>query len=231
MNNPIKAVLFDIDGTILNCHGAGRLSLIKATKEIFGTTGLMDNVNFQGKTDPQILHESLINIGISEKEISDNMTQLMKTYFKYLRKNIIEHKVTLLPGIVEILNKLTENKSVMPGLLTGNFKESAKIKLSKYDLNNYFLFGVFGSDTPARNDMPQIAKNRIKKRFLVDIDYKDMIIIGDTVHDINCAKNAGAISISVGTGWTEKGILLENNPDYFFEDMSNTDQIADIILN
>ena len=58
-----------------------------------------------------------------------------------------------------------------------------------------------------------------------------MLIIGDTVHDINCARNAGAVSVSVGTVWTDREKLLEEKPNYFFDDMSNTKKILDIIFN
>ena len=79
--NSIKAILFDIDGTILKCNGAGRKSLMLATRETFGTTGDMENNSFQGKTDLMILYESLKPDGIGESDIHDKFEILIAHIF------------------------------------------------------------------------------------------------------------------------------------------------------
>jgi phosphoglycolate phosphatase-like HAD superfamily hydrolase len=79
--------------------------------------------------------------------------------------------------------------------------------------------------------MPAIARYRLLNSFSLDIDYRRMVIIGDTVHDIACSKNSGSVSISVGTGWTERTVLLEEEPDYFFDDMSDVESVVDTIIN
>ncbi|MFC1668930.1 HAD family hydrolase [Spirochaetota bacterium] len=226
----MKAVLFDIDGTIIRAHGAGKASIIKATIDTFGTVGIMEKVNFQGKTDPKILYESLTGNGITREIIDLNINKLKKNYFKYLRSEIKKSGVTLMPGIKNILPTLSTDKNIMLGLLTGNFSESAKIKLSSHNLNKYFKVGIFGDDTAERNEMPFIAQKKICANFSIDIDFSNMVIIGDTVHDIECAKKSGAISISVGTGWTEKSILLSHNPHYYFDDFSDIELVIDTII-
>ena len=88
--NSIKAILFDIDGTILKCGGAGRKSLMLAVKETFGTTGDMENNTFQGKTDLMILYESLKPAGFEEPEINEKFETIMELYSGYLKKYIYE---------------------------------------------------------------------------------------------------------------------------------------------
>ena len=100
-------VLFDIDGTILNCNNAGRASLIQATKETFGTMGRMEKVDFQGKTDPVILKESLEIMGFSHQDIKEKSGLLKERYFIHLEENIHKYEVVLFPGIVEILDSLS----------------------------------------------------------------------------------------------------------------------------
>jgi phosphoglycolate phosphatase len=226
----IKSVLFDIDGTLIKCFGAGKKSLIKACEEVFGTSGEMNAVDFQGKTDPLILQESLGSMGFAEKDINRNIEALKTRYFHHLRTNIFDSTSVLLPGVDELLQKLSRIKTILTGLLTGNFRESAEIKLERFDLNRYFAFGVFGDDAAHRNHMPAIARKIIQERFGVDMPFEDIIIIGDTIYDIECAKSAGAVSISVGTGWIGKEVLLSHAPDYFFEDLSGTDRVLEIIL-
>ncbi|MCP4136290.1 MAG: HAD hydrolase-like protein [bacterium] len=225
----MKAVLFDIDGTILNSNKAGRTSLIRATEDVFGTVGHMEKVDFQGKTDPLILYESLLSMGFDKTAIHDKIDDLKIKYFEYLRETIFKNEATLMPGIEEISARLFKDSSIILGLLTGNFHESARIKLSRFDLNKYFEFGVFGDDAANRNDMPGIGREKIKELYNVDIDFSRMFIIGDTIHDINCANNSGAVSIAVGTGWVDKDILLPHNPDYYFDDLGDVDRVLSVI--
>ncbi len=225
----MKTVLFDIDGTILNCNNAGRAALVKATIEVFGTIGRMDKIDFQGKTDPLILKESLTIMGFSEKDIEEKSDLLKEKYFFYLQDNVKTYEVTVYPGIKKILSALSERDDLILGLLTGNFTESAKIKLSSHDLNRFFKFGVYGDDAPIRNLLPGIAQKRISELFDLEIDFKDTIIIGDTVYDVRCAKHTGAVSIAVGTGWSTREILENEKPDYYFEDLADIEAFMKII--
>jgi len=226
-----KALLFDIDGTILNCNKAGKHSLIQACLDIFGTIGKMEVVDFQGKTDPLILTESLSAMGFSDDIIRNGTGKLKEKYFSHLRENIIKYNTVIMPGIPVLLDALSKQENIILGILTGNFRQSAEIKLAAAGVENYFRFGAFGDDAPNRNGLPPIAKNIIMERYGIEIDYSDFFIIGDTVYDIECAKASGAVSISVGTGWADKEKLLSRNPDYYFDDLSDTEKILNIILN
>ncbi|MBN2158615.1 MAG: HAD hydrolase-like protein [Spirochaetes bacterium] len=222
--------MFDIDGTLLKCFGAGKKSLIQACQEVFGTVGKMNAVDFQGKTDPLILIESLGIMGYREEDINKNIDRLKELYFRHLDDNIFDASSILLPGIEELLQLLSDREDILLGLLTGNFRESARIKLGRFDLNRFFRFGVFGDDASYRNDMPAIAREIIRREYGIDIPFGDFVIIGDTVYDIDCAKTSGAVSISVGTGWLAPEILLARNPDYFFKDLSDTRAVMRAIL-
>ncbi len=225
----IKAILFDIDGTILRCQGAGKRSLESATMDVFGTTGLMDEVHFQGKTDPLIIYEALLPAGVEADAIRENMEALKERYLAYLQKNIMEVDVVLLPGVRELLDELDGSRDVIVGLLTGNFSMGARIKLSAVGLEGRFPFGVYGDDTCIRNEMPGIARRRIKDLTGDEVDFTDLLVVGDTIYDIECGKSSGAISMAVGTGWTDEKELLLRNPDLYFRDLSDTPRVLSTI--
>jgi len=224
-----KTVLFDIDGTILNCHSAGKEAMLQAVEKTFGTIGLMKELNFQGKTDLLILKESLEPAGISMTEITMKISQLQNLYFELLMPLIQEKGIKVHPGIPEMIHELSSISDIALGLLTGNFEVSGRIKVTEAKLNDYFDFGVFGDDAMIRNDMPFIAQRRIESLYGARISFDDMYIIGDTIHDIECAHKAGAKSICVGTGWSDPLELKAAEPDYYFDDFKNYKDVLSII--
>lgn len=197
--------------------------------DVFGTAGIMDEVHFQGKTDPLILYEALLPAGIEAGAIRDRMDALKERYLSYLEKNILEVDVILLPGVRELLDELSGARDVIVGLLTGNFSLGARIKLAAVGLEERFTFGVYGDDSCIRNEMPGIARRKIRELRGEDVDFPDMLIVGDTVYDIECGKASGALSLAVGTGWTDEKELLARNPDFYFRDLSDTQRVLSTI--
>ncbi len=189
----------------------------------------MEKIDFQGKTDPVILNESLHLMGFSEKDIHDKTELLKQKYFVHLSENIHNYKVIIFPGILELIQRLSVMDNIALGLLTGNFTESAKIKLESHNLNKFFRFGAFGDDAPVRNLLPEVAKRRMDKIFNTDIAFKNTFIIGDTIHDVRCAKYAGAVSVAVGTGWGEPDALMNENPDYYFNNLENFNEFIKLL--
>ena len=225
----MKAILFDIDGTILNTKGAGRDSLMEATSLAFGTTGKMEIVDFQGRTDQYILTESLRHTGMTDDDIEEKLPVLKDLYFSLLKENMLTYECYSMPGIEDLLQKLSTESDFILGLLTGNFRESAYIKIGRFGLEGFFSMGVFADDAARRNDMPPIARERIRELHGVDMDFSDIIIIGDTVHDIECARASGAVAVAVGTGWTPGEELIVKQPDYYFDDLGDTELVMDVI--
>jgi len=189
----------------------------------------MEAIDFQGKTDPSILIESLSIMGFSDKDIADKSDMLKEKYFHYLKESINKYEVTVYPGIKEILSKLSAREDILLGLLTGNFTESARIKLGSHDLNRFFKFGAFGDDAPIRDLLPGVAQRKISELYDLKIDFKDTIIIGDTIYDVRCAKYSGSVSVAVGTGWGEVEALKKEAPDYYFDDLKCIDEFMKIL--
>ena len=226
-----KVILFDIDGTLLKCNGAGKESLIQATKEIFNISGSMVEINFQGKTDLWILSQSLLNHGVTKKEIENNLQNLKNKYFSYLKINLKKSNPVLLEGVNDLLEILHNHEQIHLGLLTGNFKESAYIKTGHFNIDHYFQTGAFGDDNENRNNLPAVAKKRFENSINETLSFNDLYIIGDTIFDIECAKNANAKSVAVCTGWTAKDELQAENPDLLIENFSNIEKLYKFILH
>ncbi|MCX8125035.1 MAG: HAD hydrolase-like protein [Spirochaetes bacterium] len=218
-----------MDGTLLKTNGAGKQAMVKAAIEVYGTAGHMDTVNFQGRTDPLILMQSLMPYGISQETIFAHIENFKYRYFRYLEEIMPQSDAILLPGIRELLQALTHYDTIIIGLLTGNFYQGALIKLQYFDIFHYFTMGVFADDTHIRNDMPSIALQRLHSLTGRNFAPEDLIIIGDTIYDIECGKTAGAVTVAVATGWTDAKTLLSHKPDYFFNDLSNTNSFFDTI--
>ncbi len=191
----------------------------------------MERVDFQGKTDPIILSESLNSMGFDAKDIEEKTDYLKELYFTHLAQDMETHSPRILPGIKKILSQLHDKKSIILGLLTGNFARSAHIKLEPFSLNKYFPIGVFGDDAPTRNELPPIARQKINDTYNISLEYHNMTIVGDTIYDIACAKAVGARSIAVGTGWTDRDKLKMHNPDLYFDDLDDTETILEAILS
>ena len=229
MEHTINAVLFDIDGTILRSHGAGMESMMEAAQLVFSTTGEMGTFNFQGKTDPFILYRSLEMDGFTPEVIDERIPRFKELYFNILESNLEKLGAELLPGIMDLLNALDEDDTIICGLLTGNFRGGAMRKLDYFGLFNRFTVGVYGDDTWNRNQMPSIAINRIYQETGIELQAENITIIGDTVFDIECGRKSGTKTIAVATGWTDADELEAHDPDFFFDDLCDTKAVMNAI--
>jgi len=235
----MKLVLFDIDGTLLFCDGAGRKSLGAAIRDVFGFDGFPDSYSLAGGTDMQILSDVLEYYGASKEEIEKKMHGVLDRYFDFLKMNTStnEHKKKLLNGVLPLLEELrSDTENVLLGLLTGNLKKSALWKLSLFNIQDYFLyngelFGGFGSDHADRSRLVNICRDRafhLSGRIFVG---KDIVVIGDTKNDILCGKHLGVKSIAVATGEYSIEELAKYEPDHILTDFSDTKKVIDIILS
>ncbi len=220
-------ILFDIDGTLIDSGEAGTRSLNLAFKELFSIDNAFRDISMAGKTDVQIMKEGLMRHGIS---IDGNLSLIIESYLKNLRREINNPWRHLKPGIKELLDRLSNLKEIHLGLLTGNLEEGARIKLEPFGINRYFLTGAFGSDHEDRNCLLPIAIERFKR--LTGREYRpsQCIVVGDTPRDIYCSKPFGARAIGVATGPYSSKDLREAGADLVFEDLGDVDSFIELVL-
>jgi phosphoglycolate phosphatase len=220
-------VLFDIDGTILHSGGAGRDAMEYALATVFGTAG-DSSMRYDGKTDKQIVRESMRAAGISDTEIDAHMEQVVSLYVATLPSRLgdPERHVGLYPGVAELIAAVHARDDSVLGLLTGNVESGARLKLAAVGLDfEQFRINAFGSDNEVRGALPAIAHRRMQDAFGVTLGGRDVAVIGDTPADISCGRALGARAIAVATGSYSVDELKAHHPYAVFQDLSDTDAV------
>ncbi len=226
-----KLVLFDIDGTLLRVRGISRQSLIDALRDVFGTEGTASTHNFAGKLDSVIIKEVMRAAGFTDAEIQKGFEEAKRRYIRNFKAHAQREHIEVMAGVYELVEKLAQDERVVLALLTGNFEASGRHKLALPELNDYFAFGAFADDAETRNALPAVAVQRALERTGIRFTGKDVVIIGDTEHDINCAKVLNSKCIAVATGHYTVAQLQSFNPDYTFENFANVDAAFDAIMS
>lgn len=217
----MKLILFDIDGTLMDSGGAGTRSMDLAFENLFSVHNAFRGISMAGKTDIQIMKEGLRTHGIESE--NGNVGLLIGGYVEHLKREIENTQKHLKPGIRETLQMMSGRKDVSLGLLTGNIKAGAQIKLGAFNLTGYFPFGAFGDDDEDRNKLLPIAVERFRSFHGRGIEYGDCIVIGDTPRDVECAKIYGAYAVAVATGPYSYDSLFAAGADIVLRNISEMD--------
>ena len=217
---PIRLVLFDIDGTLLDCGPQVRGVIHGTLRKIFGRVGNVAGYDFVGKTDTQIVLDLQQEAGIPRDEILDAMPELKTLYVETLEGALEADRMRLLPAVVETLDRLSARPDVTLALLTGNWEGGARIKLSRFDLNRYFPFGAFGDGHEDRLSLPPEALARAGEHTGRSYAAEESLIVGDSTLDVDCARANGLLSLAVATGKTPIEILASTEADWVVEDLS-----------
>ena len=222
-----KLILFDIDGTLLLSLGAGRRALVAAMSEdIPGIAAAAETIRFDGKTDPQIVQEMLLASGqpVDEARIED----ILHRYVDYLRRELSRpgHRTDIMPGVMELLDRLEGEDAALLGLLTGNVVAGAGLKLESGNIRPArFQLGAYGSDHATRAELPAIAAARAEPHFGRRPSGAEIVIIGDTPADVTCGNGVGARAIGVATGAYTTDDLTAAGAYAAFTDLSDEDGV------
>ena len=218
-----KLVLFDIDGTLVLTGGAGVRAMNRALRDEFGHTDGLEGIPVAGRTDWAILTDAVRCHGRGLDE--PLLETLRDRYVRYLAEEI-QHPGSgpkaVMPGIVKILEELERREDLMIALLTGNFEAGAKVKLEYFDLWRYFRCGAFGDDAADRNALVPFAVTRATACGLPVLPASDVIVVGDTPADVECAHAARAIAVAVATGNSSVERLRATGAEHVFADLADT---------
>ena len=229
----MRIVLFDIDGTILRSGGVGRIAMERALTNIFGSPGSRD-YHYDGKTDKQIVRESMRLEGLTDEEIDARMPELLDHYLTGLHAELAspERTVHVFPGVREILDELEKQENVVLGLLTGNIEPGARAKLGAAGIDiGRFRVNAFGSDHEHRPELPAVAQRRAVDLLGREIQGDRLIVIGDTPADIRCGESIGARAIGVATGRYSVEELASHGAYAVFETLADTEAVLERIMN
>lgn len=218
-----RVVLFDIDGTLLASGGVGRRSMEAALLAHFGTIG-PTHYRYDGKTDRQIVRESMRHAGFTDAEIDARMAALLADYLSRLEHtvSVTDHGVRTHLGVPALLDALEARNDVLLGLLTGNISPGASLKLRAAGLAPArFRVGAFGSDHEQRPELPAIALTRAEALLGHKLRGNQLVIVGDTPADIECGRGIGARAVAVATGHYSVTDLEAHSPHSAHEDFTD----------
>lgn len=228
----MKLLLFDIDGTLIRSHGAGRLTLKITLQELFGTAGPIDDYKMSGKTDRRIITDLLTAVDIPVETINAKLPSIYRLMAVKGRQIFPESDMAPCPGVQPLLTELIRLENVLLGLLTGNVSLTSPIKLAAAGIDPHqFKIGAYGSDAADRNELPAIAMDRATRLSGYLFNGQNTTIIGDTPADILCARAGKVTAVAVASGWHSAKTLASHQPDFLLENLLDTPRVLDILLN
>jgi phosphoglycolate phosphatase-like HAD superfamily hydrolase len=211
----VPTVLFDIDGTLLRFKGLGRQAMGRAMEEVWGLRDPLREISFVGGTDSAVARR--VGKGLDREA-------MWRRYVAILSELVDAHDdLEPLPGVIALLDRLRDGGARL-GLLTGNIRGGAKIKLEAVGLLDRFdlSLSAFAEDGERREEVAEAARHRCGDGAIW--------IVGDSINDIRCARHVGAPVLVVTTGPQSRELLDGGRPDRLVDDLSATDEIADWLL-
>lgn len=196
-----RLLLFDIDGTLIDSHGAGGSAILDAAESYFGIDrAVLPKLQLAGSTDPAIAMDVFGHLG--REHSRETIFAFLDHYLANLERRLQapDFRGVMLPGVKSLLDALREETDAHLGLLTGNIRRGAAIKLGRHGIFDRFSDGGFGCDHHDRNQLGPIARQRMQAATGTTYDLTDIIVIGDTPKDIRCATALGAKCLAVATG-------------------------------
>lgn len=222
----MKAILFDIDGTLVHSGGAGGQALKDALASEFGVQEPAE-VSLHGCTDRGIARDYFLAHGIVAGE--ENWRRFCLAYLRQLPLHLPLRQGRVLPGVALLLERLATREDVALGLLTGNVREGARLKLEFFRLFHYFRFGGFGDLHPERDDVAREALDAARSHLGDGLSGEDVVVIGDTPLDVRCARAIGAVAVAVATGGHTRDELAAARPDLVCDDLSSPGELLRLV--
>ena len=188
---------------------------------------MVAGVPYAGRTDRAIVADLFSCHGIDATPMA--WDRFVAAYPQRLRETLCRYQGVVLPGVTHLIDHLHRRDDVLLGLLTGNVRSGADLKLAHYGLAGFFAFGGFGDNHPSRDDVARAALIAAERLRNGSADGHQVVVVGDTPHDVRCGQVIGAQTIAVATGSTTLETLAETAPDLLLNDLSDTHALVDWI--
>ena len=215
----VRLVLFDIDGTLIRTGGAGVKAFARVFQTEFNAVDGFENLKFAGRTDLSLVREffSYHNIPAT----SENFERFFTKYVFWLDQILNESTTEICAGVREFIAAARALPTPpLIGLLTGNIRLGAEIKLRRVSLWDNFETGAFADDHEQRDQIAAIARDRGARILNGNLANEEVLVIGDTPFDIQCARAIKAKVLAVATGGASLDQLRAHHPDWAVKDLS-----------
>ena len=216
----MRAVLFDVDGTLLSSGGAGAASWQMAFDDLYGIPADIGAYTDAGMTEPEVATLTFRNV-LGRDPTVPEVDRLMATRMLHLPQTVAESKAfRVLPGVRATLDRL-HTEGYLLGVTTGGVEAAAHIKLARASLDHYFSFGGFGSDSSDRIELTRRALERASALVGRPLDPRQVLVVGDTPHDIEAAHGVGAMAVGVATGHFSEEALRAAGADHVLSSLEH----------
>jgi phosphoglycolate phosphatase len=219
-----RLLLFDIDGTLIHKGGMGSAAMRRAFHQRHGIEEALQRIRLDGRTDWSICREIFQNHSLPWSDSAWN--DIIEAYVACLEVEAKERPCgQLCPGIVPLLEHVAANPDFVVGLLTGNVRRGAEIKLRTFGIWHHFRLGAYGCDRERREELVEVAAVRAAEEAGLRFAPRQIVIIGDTPADIAAAQHGGCVSLAVATGRYSTRELLDHGAEVALEDLSDLQEV------
>ena len=221
-----RLIFFDIDGTLTRTQD-GYIPFNEAVFKTFGIRGDIRSVIPDGNTDPRIVEDIFaqanLKLALEEGQWAEFSQNLRECYSNAVRQRVTT--VRALPGAAALLRRIAVTDDFISSVVTGNLETTATVKLEAAELFSYLCRGAYGSDSPHRADLPLIAKQRCEHLHHESIPLERCVIVGDTLKDLEAARQNDMKCVLVGTGRYPVEELILSQPDRCLPDLCDTAEV------
>jgi phosphoglycolate phosphatase len=231
-NEPRQLVLWDIDHTLLQSRGMGREMYERAFPAAFGRP-FQQLADVSGRTELDIIAETLKLHGIEPTGAATHklVDALIRSYGA--SRDEFAERGRVLPGAREALAALATEPTVHQGVLTGNLREVARIKLTALGLDQFLDLetSAYGDDHADRAELVTIARERAAQRIGTSFGADDTVLIGDTPRDVAAGLSANVRVIAVASGRSTMEELADAGAVSVLPDLTDTAGLRERIVS
>lgn len=225
----MKLVIFDLDQTLVDLISFHDATVKELFKTYFNVDASLHEIDFAGKS----LTENFIELarlkGIADDKFLKKSKFLLESYEKIFESKIPSVVSTyILPGVIPLLDELSKTPNLI-ALYTGDSPGVTQRVLKVTGLDKYFKFSVYGTEANSRVELAKMAIKKAEQLTGIRFKGNDVVIIGDSVRDVECGKQLNAITIAVATGFHSEEELISRKPDYLLKNLNDYRTVLEII--
>ncbi|MBI4334905.1 MAG: HAD family hydrolase [Chloroflexi bacterium] len=226
----MKLIIFDLDQTLVDLIAIHDRSTREIFKKRFGVDARLTEIDFAGRSLVDNFLELARLKGLAASDVRRQIKEVLEAYERVFMANVppdISRHV--LPGALEVLDALSRTDNITV-LYTGNSPRITSRVLQGAKLDRYFKFTLSGTEVGQRSDMIKLAIEKAGELTGKEFRGKDVVVIGDSVRDIEAGRPFGALTIAVATGFHSPEMLAEQEPDFIFHNLEDTGRVMEIVL-
>lgn len=225
----MKLVIFDLDQTLIDLISVHDATVQELFQRYFGVDASLREIDFAGRSLTENLAELARLKGVAHSEFIEKSKLLLESYEKTFQSKIPPIVSNyILPGVKPLLEELSKTPNSVV-LYTGDSPGVTQRILQVTGLGKYFRFSVYGTEAGSRVELAQMAIKKAEQLTGFRFEGKDVVIVGDSVRDVECGKQLNALTIAVATGFHSEEELASKKPDYLFKNLEDYRRVLKII--